>query len=51
MSRKSLLCVPMKRLIAITVAAAVVAAYVKRPVKQPAPMGSWGPAEQQRTPR
>ncbi|MDX2467229.1 MAG: hypothetical protein QNL12_07940 [Acidimicrobiia bacterium] len=41
----------MKRLIALAVVAAVVAVYIKRPVKQPVPSGSWGPAEQQRTPR
>jgi hypothetical protein len=41
----------MKRLIAIAVVAAAVAAYAKRPVKQPQSTGSWGPAEQQRTPR
>jgi len=41
----------MKRLIALAMVAAAVTAYVKRPVKQPEPAGSWGPAEQQRTPR
>ena len=41
----------MKRLIALAVVAAAVAAYVKRPVKHPEPTGFWGPAEQQRTPR
>jgi hypothetical protein len=39
----------MKRAIAVVVAVAVVAAYMKRPVRQPEPTGSWGPAEQQPT--
>lgn len=40
----------MKRLVAIALVAAVAAAYLKRPVKQPAPTGSWGPAEHEKTP-
>jgi hypothetical protein len=39
----------MKRFAAFAVIAAVVAAYLKRPVKQPAATGVWGPADQQRT--
>jgi hypothetical protein len=39
----------MKRFIALAVIAAAVAAYLKRPVKQPKPTGSWGPAEHQKT--
>lgn len=41
----------MKRLIAIAVVAAAAAAYLKRPVKQPNPSGSWGPAEHEKTSR
>lgn len=41
----------MKRLVALAIIAAAIGAYVNRPVKQPAPTGSWDPAEQQRTPR
>ncbi|MEA2000430.1 MAG: hypothetical protein U9N84_00875 [Actinomycetota bacterium] len=41
----------MKRLLAFAVLAAAAAAIIKRPVKQPDPTGSWGPAEHQRTPR
>jgi hypothetical protein len=40
----------MKRLIAFAVVAVAVAAYLKRPVKQPEPTGVWGPADHQRTP-
>jgi hypothetical protein len=39
----------MKRFIALALVAAAAAAYVKRPVKQPAPSGSWGPAEHEKT--
>jgi len=37
----------MKRLIALVVIAAGIAAFVKRPVKQPTRTGHWGPAEHQ----
>jgi hypothetical protein len=40
----------MKRLIAIALVAAAAAAYLKRPVKQPVPTGSWDPAEHEKTP-
>ena len=40
----------MKRLIAIALVLAAAAAYLKRPVKQPAPTGSWGPAEHEKMP-
>lgn len=39
----------MKRLVAIALIAAAAAAYLKRPVRQPAPTGSWGPAEHEKT--
>jgi len=38
----------MKRIVAIAILAAAVGAYLKRPVKQPAPTGVWGPAESER---
>ncbi|MDJ0498698.1 MAG: hypothetical protein QNJ89_12770 [Acidimicrobiia bacterium] len=41
----------MKRLIALALLAAAAAAYLKRPVKQPKPTGTWDPAEHQKTPR
>jgi len=41
----------MKRLLALAVVGAVVAAYVKRPVRQPAPTGVWGPADHKRSDR
>ncbi len=41
----------MKRLIALALLAAAAAAYLKRPVKQPQPTGTWDPAEHQKTPR
>lgn len=41
----------MKRLITIALAAIAVAAYLKRPVRQPASTGSWDPADHQRTTR
>jgi hypothetical protein len=41
----------MKRLIALAMLAIAVTAYVKRPVKQPDPTGTWDPAEHQRTSR
>lgn len=39
----------MKRLLALALVAVGLAAYLKRPVRQPNPTGSWDPADHQRT--
>jgi hypothetical protein len=39
----------MKRLIALAIVVAAATAYIKRPVKQPVPTGSWGPADHEKT--
>jgi hypothetical protein len=39
-----------KRLLVLAALAAAVAAYLKRPVKQPASTGVWGPADQRKAP-
>ncbi len=41
----------MKRIVALAILAAALGAYLKRPVKQPAATGVWGPADSERTRR